>query len=387
MNILMVLDRTFPPDLRVEHEINSLTEGGHTVHLACFTYTDEPLEENWNKATIHRKKISSFVHKTSVGCLKFPFYFNFWRSFVNRLIKEHHFDAVHIHDLPLAKVGLELKKKHSIPFVLDLHENWPALLSVAEHVQGPLGKLLSSTKQWRSYEKRMIRSADDVVVVVKESKERIRAFTDNPSKIHIVSNTPVLSELKNLRKPKTTDHENLILFYGGGVTKHRGLQFVIKALDKMKGKNIEFWIVGDGSYLSSLKKLTSELGIENQVRFWGWKTLDEMTVLMLESNVLVIPHMKSEHTDSTVPHKLFQYMLTGKPILATNCIPIERIIKETNSGFVYKYDEPESFKKQVDYIYDKWSDNENVTMNGIQPVLQKYNWATDEKTLLKIYDN
>lgn len=385
MNILMVLDRTFPPDIRVEHEINSLIKAGHNVHLACFTFTDEPLEENWNGVRVHRKKISSFVHKTSVGCLKFPFYFNFWRSFLSRLCKDYQFDAVHIHDLPLAKIGLELKKNYSLRFVLDLHENWPALLAIAEHVQGPLGKFLSSTKQWRTYEKQMIHNADDVIVVVEESKERLQAFTENPQKIHVVSNTPVLSELESLRKSRKGAHDNLILFYGGGVTKHRGLQLVIKALSNMENNDIEFWIVGDGSYLNDLRNLTSDLNIEDQILFWGWKTLDEMTELMLESDVLLIPHKKSEHTDSTIPHKLFQYMLTGKPILATNCIPIERIINETNSGFIYDYDDQESFKKEVDYIYKKWSNNETIAMNGIEPVLEKYNWANDEEILLNIY--
>jgi glycosyltransferase involved in cell wall biosynthesis len=381
----MVLDRTFPPDIRVEHEVNSLLKAGHTVHIACFSFTDEPVRENWNGATIHRKKISSFIHKTSVGCLKFPFYFNFWRSFVTQLSLEYQFDAVHIHDLPLAKIGLELKQEKSIRFVLDLHENWPGLLTIAEHVQGFLGKLLSSTKQWRAYEKQMVKSADDVIVVVEESKERLAPFADDPEKIHVVSNTPVLSELEKLRKTEPKDHDNLVLFYGGGATKHRGLQSVIKALARMGNKDIEFWIVGDGSYLTKLKELASELKVEEQVRFWGWKTLDEMTELMLKSDVLVIPHKKSEHTDSTIPHKLFQYMLTGKPILATNCIPIERIIKETNSGFIYEFDDPQSFEKEVNYIYDKWLNNEKLTMNGVEPVLEKYNWSNDEKALLNIY--
>lgn len=385
MNILMVLDRTFPPDIRVEHEIKSLLEAGHEVHLACFTFSDESLEDEWNGAKIHRKKISSFTHKTSVGCLKFPFYFNFWRSFLSRLCEEYQFDAVHIHDLPLAKMGVELKENYSLHFVLDLHENWPAYLTIAEHVKSPIGRLLSSIKQWRSYEKQMVQSADDVIVVVEESKERLEPFTENPKKIHIVSNTPVLSELENLRKSKPENHDRLILFYGGGVTKHRGLQSVIKALAKMGNKDIEFWIVGDGSYLEKLKGLATEYNIEDQIRFWGWKTLDEMTELMLKSDVLVIPHKKSEHTDSTIPHKLFQYMLTGKPILATNCIPIERIIKETNSGFIYEFDAPQSFEKEVNYIYDKWLNNEKLSMNGVEPVLQKYNWSNDEKDLLNIY--
>jgi glycosyltransferase involved in cell wall biosynthesis len=385
MKILMVLDRDFPPDIRVEHEINSLTDAGHQVHLACFDRKNAPKQEKWNKAIIHRKPISNFFHKTSVGCLKFPFYFNFWRSFISELHQEYQFDAIHIHDLPLAQIGAEFKEKHGLQFVLDLHENWPALLTISTHVQGPLGKLLSSDKQWRKYEQKMAQAADSIIVVVEESESRISEFVEDPSKIYVVSNTPVLSELENLRKEITTASDELILFYGGGINKHRGLQQVIKALALRKALPVKAWIVGDGSYLDELRNLSKKLEVEDKVVFWGWKSLDEMTDLMLKSHILLIPHFVSEHTESTIPHKLFQYMLTGKPILATDCTPIKRILNETNSGFIYDYNTPGHLAEQISVIYDKWAKGDELVMEGVQPVLDKYNWAHDEKVLLGIY--
>lgn len=386
MNILMVLDRTFPPDIRVEHEVLSLIDAGHEVHIACFTFDNEPAEEEWKGAKIHRKQISDLTHKTSVGCLKFPFYFNFWRSFIDHIFQNHQFDAIHIHDLPLATVGVEVKNKHDIRMTLDLHENWPGLLNVSPHVKGLMGRLLSSDKQWREYEKKMVNAADDVIVVVEESKARIRSFTEDPDKIHVVSNTPILSELSSLRSEKTEKSQKLRLFYGGGISKHRGLQLVIQSFQNVKDKDIELLIVGDGSYLQHLKRLTNSLELEEMVTFFGWKPLNELTELMLQADVLLIPHQKSEHSDSTIPHKLFQYMLTGKPILTTNCIPIQRIIHETDSGFVYKFDDPEDFVDKLNYIYTKWEQGDTLKMNGVDSVLNIYNWSKDEQVLINIYN-
>ncbi|MBR4136869.1 MAG: hypothetical protein IKU05_00510, partial [Bacteroidales bacterium] len=95
MKILIVLDQPFPPHPRVENEMRSLTEAGHEVHIACFQWDGEPLVEQMPYGTIHRRHISKFRHKTSVGVLKFPFYFNYWRSFVADLYKEIRFDAIH----------------------------------------------------------------------------------------------------------------------------------------------------------------------------------------------------------------------------------------------------------------------------------------------------
>ena len=114
MKILMLLETEFPPDVRVENEILALTEAGHEVHLACSTRKNRPETEGFGKAIIHRKKISSFIYKSSVGCLKFPFYFHFWRKFIFTLCAKEKFDIIHIHDLPLSKIGVDVKQKFNI---------------------------------------------------------------------------------------------------------------------------------------------------------------------------------------------------------------------------------------------------------------------------------
>ena len=110
----MILERDFPPDLRVENEISALIEQGIEVHVACYTFSKKNSVESYNGYTIHRKKISSFTYKSSVGALKLPFYFKFWKSFVSKLCKEYKFDAIHVHDLPLAEPIYQIAKKLSL---------------------------------------------------------------------------------------------------------------------------------------------------------------------------------------------------------------------------------------------------------------------------------
>ena len=88
-------------------------------------------------------------------------------------LEEKNYDVIHIHDLPLAKVGLDLRKKYGIPDIMDLHESWPALLSLSTHTQTFLGKLLSSEKQWRNYEKEVLAKVNWIITVIEEAKERL----------------------------------------------------------------------------------------------------------------------------------------------------------------------------------------------------------------------
>ena len=59
MRIGMILDKTFPPDPRVENEALSLAEEGHDVFLFCLTYGNQMLEEEFNGIHVKRYQSSS----------------------------------------------------------------------------------------------------------------------------------------------------------------------------------------------------------------------------------------------------------------------------------------------------------------------------------------
>lgn len=386
MKILMILDREFPPDIRVENEIESLVSAGYNVHIACYTRKNKKSREEYKSYTIHRKPISNFIYKSSVACLKLPFYFSFWKKFVFQLLKMENFDVIHIHDLPLAKIGSLARKKYHTPFILDLHENWPAYLRISTHTQNFLGKLLSNNKQWINYEKKYVTLANKVIVVVNEAKERLQNITSDQEKITVVSNTLNLKEVSGLKKK--IDNEYITLFYGGGINFHRGLQTVILAMDEIisKNKKIRLWIVGDGSYKNELEKICDKMNLNPYIKFYGFKPFNEMLDLLSQSDIALIPHLVSDHTNSTIPHKLFQYMYYEKPIISSDCLPIKRILDETKTGVTYNSKNVKELSELVLDIASNQEKYDSMKKNGKFWVNNKYNWDIDTQNLLKIYD-
>ncbi len=385
MRILMVLDHEFPPDIRVENEIEALVKDGNEVHVACFTMKGAKHNDSYLGATIHRKDISKLMHKTSVGALKFPFYFNFWRSFLESISDGLSFEAIHIHDLPLAKVGYEFAKDHKCSFTLDLHENWPALLDISTHTKSLLGRFLSNTKQWEKYEVKYCKLADNVIVVVDEAKQRLVDLGVKPSSIKIVSNTLNTSNF-DLTDEKP-DPEFFTLLYAGGITKHRGLQYIIQGLKFLGNteKQIKVKILGTGSYLKNLVDLAKSENVESMVDFEGWKPYAEMIKYVGRADICLIPHVKNNHTDSTIPHKLFQYMYASKPIIASNCLPIERITLDTESGLIYNFDTPSEFASAVMKLIDDKELYNHMCSSGKKNVVKDYTWSGDSNVLNSIY--
>ena len=138
----MLLEADFPPDVRVEKEALSLINKGHEVTVATYTFDNNKLAETIDGINILRRKISKFTYQSSVGALRFPFYFNFWRKYLKSIFKTYTFDVVHVHDLPLAQIGYETARRYNIPFVLDLHENFPVLLRISSHTKKILARFL-----------------------------------------------------------------------------------------------------------------------------------------------------------------------------------------------------------------------------------------------------
>ena len=381
----MVLESDYPPDIRVENEISSLLSAGHEIHVACYSYKKHFQLPSDLPYTIHKIYINPLVYKSSVGALKSGVYFRFWRKFLHKLEQSHSFDAIHIHDLPLAKLGYEMGQKKGIPFVLDLHENWPALLKISQHTNTFLGRLLSSNSQWERYEKKYVSLADKVIVVVDEAKERINGLGVDASSIYVVSNTINPDHFDFPEQEK--DGEYVTMVYGGGINYHRGLQTVIAAMPEIVTKipNIKVSIIGKGSYVKTLKKQASELGMNNYVEFHDWMPLQDLLKRVSKSDVALIPHIKSAHTDSTIPHKLFQYMFAGIPTLASDCDPLKRILLETSTGIVFRDQDPEDFASKLYMLMQDSYFRERIVVNGKNWVEKKYNWNADAAVLISIY--
>ena len=380
----MLLENEFLRDSRVEKEVQTLFKAGHEIIVAAISRSGLPLEEKRSDCIVIRKNIPEFILKTSVGALKFPFYFNFWRSFLKDILKNYKIDAVHIHDLPLCRLGIELKKKYNVKLVIDLHENWPALLSVSSHANTFIGKILSSEKQWRSYEKTCAMAADRIITVVAEMKERISRLGIPEDKIFVLENTPEINTAHELKYER--DERFFTLIYIGGISFHRGLQYIINGMSMLvPDLPVRLWIAGDGKYSPILKDQVRKLSLQKFVEFFGMVSKEKTEDLMKKADVGLIPHIRSEQSDNSSPNKLFEYMAAGLPVLASDCISVKRVIAETEAGRTYVFDSPTDFKRVLKKLYDEKGKSVIFTSNGTKAIREKYNWDQSSVSLLTLY--
>ena len=116
MNIGMVLEVPFPPDVRVENEARALVQAGHTIHIFSIGFGNNARREKFAEHIfLYRLKMNRWLYnKIRVSILRFPFYNSLWLRFLKKISTNLHLNAVHVHDLPLAKVGKALADEKEI---------------------------------------------------------------------------------------------------------------------------------------------------------------------------------------------------------------------------------------------------------------------------------
>jgi glycosyltransferase involved in cell wall biosynthesis len=400
MRIGMILDKEFPPDMRVENEANSLVKDGHEVYLLCFDYNSIcPKHEIYKGIYLHRiRKNKKWVNRgRALINTTLNYYTYFWAKQISNFIKKYKIEVLHIHDLYLIGSALLANKKLNLPIVGDLHENYVEGLRYYRFANSFPGNILISIPKWERKEIEWCNEADYLITVIEEAVERYKSLGIPEEKITVVANyvnqdeflLPIKTGAESYSEISQKFKDKFVVTYIGGFDIHRGIESVLKAVPKVikECPNVKLVLVGKGKTLKTLIKLSQNLEVEKYISFEEWQPPSKLPFYIKVSDICLIPHLKTSHTDNTIPHKLFHYMLLEKPVVATNCNPIERIINEAKCGLIYENNDSIGLAECIIKLYKDLELREQMGKNGKKAVLEKYNWENTSKNLIKLYES
>lgn len=392
MRIGMVVDNGFFGDLRVENEVMSLIDAGFDVKVLCFEHKNKNVENaEFHGAEIIRTYLPLQFKKKMKGLTNFIVdpYSYYWSKQIINYVKDFQIDVLHIHDLYLLGAAYRANKKltNKKLIVSDLHENYPAALKYYKFSTTFPGNVLISVPKWKRTEKKWVKKADYVITVIEEANERCESLgAKQPVVVANYVNRSVFLGDSRIDS-SLSDSKEFSALYVGGFDTHRGLEATIKAIPFITPTIPQFklTLVGAGSNENDLKDLAKQLHVEESVSFEGWQAPKNLPNYINASNICLIPHLKTDHTDNTIPHKLFQYMLFKKPIIATDCKPIERIVNETKTGLIYPSNNAEEFAKRVIEMFNNQSNMKEMGERGFTAVQNTYNWENTAQNLITLY--
>jgi glycosyltransferase involved in cell wall biosynthesis len=390
MRICYIYQDQYPWDVRVDKIMNSLADMNYEGHIVCRNRDGLPRKE-WVRENLCIHRLWTTSNSMLRNIINFPAFFSpFWLHEIFAVVKESRPDLIIVRDLPMATAALIVGKLTSLPVIMDMAEDYPAMIQDTWTFRGPrpLDYVLRNPKLLRMLEKWLVPRLDGFLVVSNLSKERVQKLIGSLQKpIWVVGNTPQLQPnetnthaiVQKLRK-----FSGLILLYVGGLEEGRGLETVIRAVPLIKKEigGLLLVIVGKGSSEIKLKELVRELCVEDSVVFGGWIEPKYIPLIISEADIGLIPHYVTEHTNTTLPNKLFDYMAQKKPVIVTNSRSLKEIVLSNQCGRVYNDKDASQLKRAVMELTDP-DLRKKLGEAGINAVLRQYNWNIDRKILLE----
>ena len=393
----MMLNAPYPADIRVKKEASALLSAGHEVWLLCLRRKEERREEDWEGIHVNRIDAGKNNYELAFWDIVMSLFFVHPKFLVaaGKLINRHAIGVLHVHDLPLAGTAFKLRKKWPVRVVVDFHENYPeALKTWFKWKTNPVTRLKNylflNPTHWFRFEKQAMKEADSIIAVVEEMKQRLTREHGYPEKIHVITNAEERSFAEQSVDPTVYgSHEGkFILSYTGGLGPHRGIDTAIRGMALLQStQGVEFVIVGTGSSAAtrSLTQLVEALHLHN-VTLLGSKPFSLMYSYMHLADVNVIPHHSNGHTDNTIPHKLFQSMMAGKPLLVSSSAPLKRLVEQYRCGLVFQAGDPADFAAKILELLQNPQRCLELGANGKAAALDgTANWEEEKQGLVELY--
>lgn len=283
-------------------------------------------------------------------------------------------DIVHAHDvnmLPTAWIAARLTKA---PLIYDAHE------------------ISTDREGYRSFrgvvgwiEKHLVPRAAGMITTT-DARAKFFARAYGVSRPLVLQNRPRFVEVsRSNRIKKELGLKELwpVVLYQGGLQPGRGLDRLIRAAVNVDSTYFVF--IGGGSQADDLKRLVSDLNLEQSVYFIDTVPLDELPSYTASADIGVQPIENTclNHftTDS---NKLFEYVIAGLPVIASQLPEISRVVRQHDLGLLVPAGDTEALASAILELVKEPGKRTYYRLNA-EKAAQSLNWETQEASLVALY--
>ncbi|TDE42767.1 glycosyl transferase family 1 [Flavobacterium rhamnosiphilum] len=333
---------------------------------------------------IPNQKKQSFLDKTFLwirGNLFIPDARVFWVkpsvAYLEKYIVENNIDTIVTSGPPhsLHLIGLELKQKLDLKWFADFRDPWT---TIGYHKSLRLSSF--AAKKHKTLEHQVLNTADTIIVTSKTTKTEFQAITNKP--IAVITNGYDTEEVgKQILDSKfSLAHIGSFLSERNPLILWESLVELINEIPNFKS-HLEIKLIGAVS--QEVLETITQFGLNSYLNNLGYVSHSEAIAHQRKSQVLLLIEIDSEDTKSIIPGKLFEYLVSNRPIIAIgpNGSDFAEIITETNTGVFFDYSEKMKLKSVILDFYNQFLEGK-LQANGVG--LQRYSRKNLTKALVEL---
>lgn len=329
MRILMIAPQPFfeprGTPFSEYHRIRALISLGHTVDLVTYPFGQDL---SISGLRVFRCIRPPFLNSVNIGpsWAKVPLDMSLALEAIRRAL-QNSYDVVHSHEEGVV-AGVLLAKLMKVPHLYDMHSSLPQqLLNFGFSRSRILNGIFSAI------EKMAVRCSRVVVVICPYLKEVVRAI-DPDATIVLIENAPGASDSSpskviggSVRRKLGLSDSTALVLYTGTFEAYQGLDLLLASarLVIKEEPNTKFLLVGGrADQVNRVKKQAQKVGVEASMVFTGQLLPKEIPAFLDSADVLVSPRSTGWNT----PLKIYQYLRSGKPIVATRLLTHTQVLND-----------------------------------------------------------
>jgi len=301
-----------------------------------------------------------------------------WRAF--RACWGEECDVIHCHEPDALLVALLLKMLKGRKVIYDIHEHWPSEIPFdlglpnTTILSGILESLISPV------ELLLARFADARIAVSESVAER---FQGNGAKPVIISNYSVADPVPPA--PQVKDRYNVV-YMAGNMQMFHGIRECIQALSRVRMRFPGASLTLVGNVRADIGAIAAGMNPRPEITLTGYLPYREMYETLRTGSIGLLAFQPDYYnTYIGLPNKLFDYMLCGLPIVASDFPEIRRVVGEAECGLLVDPTNPDAIAGAIIHLMEHPEEAQSMGANGRRAVLEKYNWGGMEGRLLGLY--
>ncbi|EHP89547.1 glycosyltransferase family 4 protein [Methanotorris formicicus] len=249
----------------------------------------------------------------------------------------------------------------------------------------------SKDKIWHFLFKRTFKNLYCCVVISEGLKNDLTKLGFNSDRIKVLHDGVDLEKFDiNISKEEARDvlelpRGKIIVTYTGSLQNWKGYKTFLKSYDHLENKeNIAYLVVGGNE--EQVSKLREEYKNKNII-FIPFVENSKIPLFLKASDILVIPNSSKYEISIkyTSPLKLFEYMASKRPIIASDLPSIREVVSE-NEVLFFKADNEEDLALKIEkLINDK--DLQNKLVYNAYKKIKVYTWEERCKKISNYFND
>lgn len=305
---------------QIIHTCNALDHAGHTVTVV----TSGGLQQYANK---HGLAVSFEIYKmypTGLHPLASQILY-----YLGALRVAYSSDILFTRDISFLKLLKLIPESLTPPIIFEAHKCY----SVVDDMD-------RTEEQWR------LKRADGIITISDGIRSDIEALNITvDAVVRDAANTEYVpaTTRQELRTKLNIDQDTIVFIYAGSLNPDKyDLRGIIKAFQSLESRDaVRLYILGGTpSNINQLKQYTSSVGIEDTVQFIGHVPQKLVFQYLTAADIGIVAQQPTDVRASkyTSPLKLFEYLVCGLGVIATNVSSIREVADDEPRILTYDPD-------------------------------------------------